>query len=316
MRKVISPLLDNKIGFLEASDKLLIRYMSWHNKISPRAAILIFTGRTEFIEKYYETICDLLDFGYDVIAFDWRGQGLSGRMLPRLPMRGHVVSYDQYLSDVGLLLERIVAPWVRAPLAILAHSMGGHIALRFLHDHPGVAACAVLSAPMVEINPGMPSSIAGLIARTMTRLGCASAYAPRQRDYNPTDQNFEGNLLTSDPTRFRAIHEFIAATPDLALGGVTYGWVAATFRSSAVLLAPGYAEAITTPVLVCQAGRDAIVRNPTQDALVARMPRAELRRFPGAQHELLMERDAIRTAFLNAFEQFVQTHLSSRSERE
>jgi lysophospholipase len=297
------------IGYLEAADGLAIRHASWRSEILPHATVLVLTGRTEFVEKYYETVRDLLMLGCDTLVFDWRGQGLSGRMLPRHPMRGHVGSYDQYLTDVELLLERVVTPWARAPIVILAHSMGGHIALRLLHDRPEAVACAVLSAPMVEINLGLPRPLAGLIAGAMVRLGLGGAYAPRQRDYNPATQPFESNPLTGDPARFKATHELLAATPGLALGGVTYGWLAATLQSSAILLAPGYAEAITTPVLICQPVEDTIVRNVAQDALVVRMPNATLQRFTDARHELLMERDAVRATFLEVFFRFLQENM-------
>ena len=47
----------------------------------PIGTVVISAGRTEFIEKYFEVIGELLDRGYSVLIHDWRGQGLSKRLL-------------------------------------------------------------------------------------------------------------------------------------------------------------------------------------------------------------------------------------------
>jgi alpha-beta hydrolase superfamily lysophospholipase len=44
-----------------------------------RGSIVLSGGRTEPIEKYYETIEDFTARGFVVLAHDWRGQGLSHR---------------------------------------------------------------------------------------------------------------------------------------------------------------------------------------------------------------------------------------------
>ena len=96
----------------------------------------------------------------------------------------------------------------------------------------------------------------------------------------------------------------VAATPELALGGVTYGWLAAALRSIALTRRPGYLEAISTPILVCQAGAERIVSNRAQVETVRRLPNGRLLAFPGARHELLLERDEIRDQVLAAFRAF------------
>ena len=96
----------------------------------------------------------------------------------------------------------------------------------------------------------------------------------------------------------------VAATPELALGGVTFGWLAAALRSIKITQRPGYLEAIDTPILVCQAGADLIVSNRAQVSTVRRLPKGRLITFAGARHELLLERDEIRDLVLAAFREF------------
>ena len=83
---------------------------------------------------------------------------------------------------------------------------------------------------------------------------------------------FARNRLTSSRERYAELRRRVAATPELALGGVTYGWLAAALRSIALTRRPGYLEAISTPILVCQAGAERVVSNRAQVETVRRLP--------------------------------------------
>ena len=72
------------------------------------------------------------------------------------------------------------------------------------------------------------------------------------------------------------------------------------------MMAPGYAEAISTPVLLCAAGKDRIVDVTAEQEFVKRLPKGELFDMPDAEHEILMESDAIRTRFWDAFDAFAR----------
>jgi lysophospholipase len=71
--------------------------------------------------------------------------------------------------------------------------------------------------------------------------------------------------------------------------------------------APGYAEAISTPVLIVGAGRDRIVDTAGTREFARRLPRGQYLEFADAEHEILMESDPIRARFWNAFDAFVQS---------
>jgi lysophospholipase len=66
--------------------------------------VVLSGGRTEPIEKYYETIRDFMDRGFVVLAHDWRGQGLSQRELPDR-LKGHARGFKAYLDDYRRLLD-------------------------------------------------------------------------------------------------------------------------------------------------------------------------------------------------------------------
>ncbi|MBW2200659.1 MAG: alpha/beta hydrolase [Deltaproteobacteria bacterium] len=293
--------------FMTTQDKISIRYGVWPCGIgAARGRVLILNGRTEFMEKYDETITDLNRRGFDVYSFDWRGQGLSTRLLSDRH-KGYIRTYDDYLKDLELFVGQIVKPKTRSHLIVLAHSMGAHIALRFLHDHPEVFDQAVLVSPMIDI---LPSPIVRPIARFVTRRkikgGLDSAYVFNSGGYNSREMSFKGNRFTSDPVRFMDQKKEIEKNPDLALGGLTYGWLEATFESIDILKKSGYAGQIKIPVLIVSAGSDKVIAVKAQKNICSAMANCQYIVISNARHEILKETDSIRSNFWDAFDRFTE----------
>ncbi|MBW2604177.1 MAG: alpha/beta hydrolase [Deltaproteobacteria bacterium] len=294
--------------FMTTPDHRSLRYGTWYSpKETQKGSILLLNGRKEFMEKYSETIEELNHEGFNVYSFDWRGQGLSSRMLANRH-KGFIDDYDVYLSDLDMFVTKIVKPESVHPLIIIAHSMGGHIALRFMHDHPDVANMAVLSSPMVDIFGSILSrGLVKLITRIAIKTGFGHSYTIASGDY--TDEKFKGNRLTSDPVRFTDAKKAIAKNPDLALGGVTYGWLSATLKSTDILSQPGFAAKITTPILMVIAGDDKIVSIKAQKKLCTMLPNCKLKEIPDARHEIFKETDAVRSIFWHEFSGFTHANI-------
>ena len=87
------------VDTVEVITDLELRCATWEVP-DCKGSILIFTGFTEFIEKYYETIGDLTELGWSVVIFDWRGQGLSSKLLKEKD-KGYVDNFAQYLQAVS-----------------------------------------------------------------------------------------------------------------------------------------------------------------------------------------------------------------------
>ena len=97
---------------------------------------------------------------------------------------------------------------------------------------------------------------------------------------------------------------WIKSNPDLALGGPTLSWLAASLRSVDRLRQRDYPERIRVPVLVLSASEDTVVSNHAQHALGERIPHARVVVVSGARHEVLMETDDRRQQFWSAFDSF------------
>lgn len=290
-------------------DGTAIRAAYWPALGIPQGGVLMLPGRTEFIEKHLETVGTLRRRGLAVWTLDWRGQGASDRPLDN-PHKGHVNDYADYLMDLQFLFITHVNGQVQGPLFLLAHSMGGLIGLRFLHDHPEPFTRAVLCAPMLGIPSG--GGAAAVFARALSEAGCAiglsGSYIPFGRDYDPHQRAFDGNPLTHDRRRFDREAAFLRRDPYLALGAPTYGWVRASLRSIARLHRPDIAAGIQVPVLIVSAGEERVVENAAQHRIVRDgLPRGRLETIAGARHEILCETDDVIARFWAHFDAFTGT---------
>ncbi len=293
-----------RFAAFETTDGARIRYATWEPEGKARGTVVFLNGRTEFIEKYAETINELLTKGYAVWSKDWRGQGRASRPLSN-PRKGHADSVDPLLADLHIFLTEIVRPNSEGPYLALAHSMGGHLALRYLAEHPGFFTQAVVAAPMVDIHTqAWPRAVVEGLARLAVRFGLGDRYVPGMGDAEPYQVAFSKNILTSDPVRFRQTQTWTQEEPALGLGGPTYGWMRAAYESIGKLENPNYAGAIDVPVLFLSAEKDRIVRNDAQERLSRNMPKASFTSLVEAQHEIMLERDPIRVRFWEAFDRF------------
>lgn len=264
---------------------------------APRGSVVIHPGRTEPIEKYFEVADRLRARGFAVLAHDWRGQGLSQRMLAdRSP--GHADGFADFLDDHRRLLDRsegeLPHPWIS-----LGHSMGGCLALLALAEGETRYAGAILSAPMLGILLGGTPIIA---ARALVAANRALGRSGRLARAAGPEETFANNILTHDEARWRRNQEQVAACPDLALGGPTWGWLDFALRATERLQTGEGAARITIPVMIAAAAEERLVDNAAVRRVAARLPNARLVEIAGAYHEILQERDEIQAPFWEAFD--------------
>jgi lysophospholipase len=270
----------------------------------PRGTICLFQGRTEFIEKYFETIGDLRKRGFAVATLDWRGQGLSQRRWKNR-LRGHVGNFNEFQRDLDVFMQDFALPECPPPFYALAHSMGGNILLHGVRRRPLWFERLVLSAPMIGLPGAQEAGMARTVATVAVACGLGSAFVPGAARYDVLKAGFEGNPLTGDAARFARLVALFRAAPQLFIGAPTFGWARAAFRAMATLQDPRAVADVALPALIVAAGADKVVGNAALAALARRLRTGHLITLDGSRHEILMERDAIRAAFFAAFDAFV-----------
>jgi lysophospholipase len=251
-----------------------------------------------------------------VVSLDWRGQGASERRAYG-NRAGHIGTFDEYDTDLAALMLQIVEPIQRSlpapvPVIALAHSMGAHILLRYLHDHPRRIRCAVLVAPMLDVHTGKYSPQQVRLTTTFFNIRKPSTrlvFGVEERD--PLDLTFEDNAVTSDRARFERTQRQLKAQPFLRIFGPTFGWLGAALQSMGRMKRQRYAEEITTPLLVFGAGRDRVVHIQAIRDFVKHLPKARFVEIENAQHEILMENDSIRARFWAEFDRFIAEQLGT-----
>lgn len=291
-------------AWLTTEDGIRLRTARWASPVRPsKGTVILLSGRTECIEEYFETIGELQDRGFGVLAFDWRGQGGSSRLL-NSARRGHIEHFDQYLTDLGAVLDEIALPDCRPPYYILAHSLGSLVALRAAPALSNRIRRMVLCAPLLELK-NLPFSqkvmrhvfgVASLMGLGQTPIG----RVPRA-----ADQRFVGNRLTSDYTRFERNRKIFLTQPELETGPPTASFMFAICRAMQEVCSAAHINAIALPTLMVLPGRDEVVRTDIAEGYATAMRTGGFLTIQGARHELLHERDLLREQMWAAFDAFV-----------
>jgi len=282
--------------------------------VARRGICVVLNGHTEFLEKYGEVAAELSARGFEVISLDWRGQGASERQVYG-NRAGHVGNFEEYDMDLSALLLQMVEPLQRSfarplPVMALGHSMGAHILLRYLHDHPRRFTCGVLCAPMIEIHTGRYSvALAGFLTSLINLYRPSKRFVFGLEDRDPLELRFADNVVTSDRGRFDRNQNLLRQQPFLRINGPTFGWLGAAFSSMRRMRRKSYAEEIATPLLVFGAGSDRVVHSDAIRSFCQSLPNARYVEIEDAKHEILMERDEIRARFWGEFDAFVDLHM-------
>ncbi|WP_415715324.1 alpha/beta fold hydrolase [Roseibium sp.] len=326
-------------GFVVTPDKTKIRYAHWPATGPKRqGTVTLLQGRAEFIEKYFEVISDLRKRGFDVVTFDWRGQGGSQRVT-RNPARGHVSNFSKFRLDLRTVLKEVSLAYYPGPHFALAHSTGALVLLSDTDRLRTMLDRVVLTAPLLGLPSGawapdltaarrwllrklsfgllgrprlkaeLPKTSALIekvgfpMARVLSILGLGRLFVPGGNSEILVD--FETNRQTSDKTRFDRFNAVLKAAPELGVGAPTLGWLSAAARTMLPFRRRDAGPKIKLPCLVLAAGEDKVVSTPQIEDFVSRTKAAAYVEIPGAAHELMMEKDVFRDQFWAAFDAFV-----------
>ena len=303
-----------------------INYVAFNHNEANKKCLVISSGRSESYLKYKELTFDLFNLGFNIFLIDHRGQGLSERSLEN-PHKGYVENFQYYVDDLAVFIENIVRPHcttnnkINKPY-LLAHSMGGAIAARYIQDYPGSLQAAVLSSPMLGFNGGgIPDIIAESIIKATAKVnqwfGDTPWYFFGHKDFTQKGDvrsDFVGNPLTHSALRFQQFSQLYQQTPAIQLGGITVKWLTESIKALKTIFTN--IDKITTPTLVIQSGNDKIVSNQAQDDFCQQLhqfqpqscPKGKPLTIKGASHELFFESDVYRQQAITAAVEWLEKH--------
>ena len=289
-------------NYKATTDGIRVRTSFWAAN-DPVGTVFVFPGRADYIEKYGGLANFCLSNNLNVIAIDWRGQGLSERLLDDKNI-GHIEDFENYQNDVEVIINEakdagLVKPWI-----IFAHSMGGLIGLRTLHDNP-VFEKVVFTSPMWGIQmPPILKSGASIIMSLISLIGKMETYAPTTSpETRILNEEYEFNKLTSDIRNFKLLRQQLIQHPNLQIGGPSSAWVSAALDEIEFQIGN---EPPITPALCFLGEKEEIIDNLAVREFCKNWDSCDLISIPDAKHDLLMEKKMILHSLFEKLEKFIK----------
>ncbi len=288
--------------YVTMDDGINLRICHWINETkNSNGTILLQQGHNEFIEKYFETIQEFLERNYSVIAFDWRGQGMSDRQINDIH-KSYIKDYDRHDKDLRYILLDLIKDNFPEPLIGIGHSMGGCLMLSAFHDHPEIFSKGILSAPMLGFkNEGFLRAASSIMNFFKKDTDYLLGSKPNMGKETP----FHENDLTSDPQRYSRIINLIRKHPNIRLWGVTNGFAKAVNKRFKKIRSNGWAESIDLEILIINNLNDRVVDSNKIKEMQRRLKNSQSIEFSETEHEIFMEKTIFRKKMWEAIDNFL-----------
>jgi lysophospholipase len=288
--------------YVTMDDGVNLRVCHWIDESkNSKGTVLLQQGHNEFIEKYFETIQEFLDRNYCVIAFDWRGQGMSDHQL-KDTHKAFIKDFKRHDKDIEYILDEIVEPNFPKPFIGIGHSMGGCLMLSVFHDHPKRFSKGILSAPMLGFkNEGFlitASSLMNLLKKDTDYLLGSKPNMGKETPFNEND-------LTSDPERYDRIINLVRKYPNIRLWGVTNAFAKAVNKRFKKIRTKGWAEKIELDILIINNLSDRVVDSNKIKVMQKRLKNCHSIEFSETEHEIFMEKTIFREKMWKAIDNFL-----------
>ncbi len=179
------------------SQRLRIHYLDWGNPEAP--PLLLVHGNRDHCHNW-DWVAEELRDDYHIIAPDFRGHGDSEWVM------GSTYSHSEYVYDLAQLIHQQNL----APLTIVAHSLGGGVALRYAGIYPEHVKKMVViegwgAPPHMYNPPPVHERMRTWIESTRKMSGRTPRKYPTQDDaFNRMHE--ENDHLRADQARHLTIH--------------------------------------------------------------------------------------------------------------
>jgi len=259
-------------GAIIGKNKAALYYQTREAK-GERARLIIVHGLGEHSGRYQKLIDHLVLRGISVWSYDQRGHGMSDGP------RGHTDSFDSYVYDLAEMVTMAAEdkPPDR-PLFLLAHSMGGLVAVLYALKYPRAVDGMVLSSPALGLPraaPPLKAAFGKLMSFLWPRLAVSNELMV--------------DKISHDPAVVQAYKD-----DPLVHGRISVRWFTAFVE--ALILANKGADRISTPLFMQIAGDDYLVSPAASQNFFNELPDGDktIRVYEGYYHEIYNEKSSWR----------------------
>lgn len=261
------------------------------------AAIVFLPGMGEPGIKYYDLPRDLHKKA-SFYLWDHIGQGLSFHFVPLEREKVHIDTFETYTQTLTPFLAELRKKHKK--IIVIAHSMGGHIALKISLAHPELIDQLILSSPMISINTSwIPINFLSWIANFLP----SDFYPPFYALFKKSSAG--KNYTTTSEERMAVYQNTLRHFPAIKRAGPTLGWLKAAQNSIRKLSKTSWQQ-YKKPLLLLQAEEDYLVSNFAEDEICSRIPTCQMVKIKNSRHEILFEVDTARTPALTAIRNALQ----------
>ena len=118
----------------------------WTPPKKARGGIVLIHGLGEYCERYKNTLGSYYtEKGFVIQTFDLPGHGRS------VGKRGHVSNYQDFIDIISATISHIKNIYPDIPIFLYGHSLGGLIALDYVHTNPKNLKGFICSAPVLDV---------------------------------------------------------------------------------------------------------------------------------------------------------------------
>jgi acylglycerol lipase len=238
---------------------------SWRPRQDARGVLVIVHGLKDHSSRYAEVAEHLVRKGFAVYSFDLRGHGRSEGV------RVNVESFDDYIADLDLFVQRVRADQPGKPIFVFGHSMGGAIATLYAIDKKPPVAGLILSGAALKADvSGFAAFGTRMVAAIAPGAGVFNLdLANFSRDPKVVEEGKNDPLVYQDGAPARTARELLGAIDRIQ----------------------DHMEDVTLPLLILHGGADKVTPPEGSRQLKERARSADktLVIFDGLYHDLLHE---------------------------
>lgn len=121
-------MIEHVQSYLKSHDQHRLYYEAYLPQ-NPKAVLVVIHGLNEHSGRY-QNLIDWFSEDYALYILNLRGHGKSDGI------RSHVAHFDEYVGDVKNFIDLVFEKNSHKKIFLIAHSMGGQIALNYLAQNP------------------------------------------------------------------------------------------------------------------------------------------------------------------------------------